>query len=155
MAETTEVRTEKNPVGAAILSALFPGVGLFYVGNFLKGIAYIVIFAALIVLQVEGRGNDHVIFGLLIAGFYIFQIFDTYDEAKRTHGRVEEKPVNREDVSLFWAVTLVIIGICFQLAELKIVTYRGIGRLWPIILIGLGIKYVYTYSISKKGGENE
>lgn len=155
MDEKREVRTEKNPVGAAILSALFPGVGFFYIGNIMKGIAYILIFTALIVLEVEGQGNEHIIFGLMIAGFYIFQIFDSYDEAKKTRYRIEpDSQTPREGVSLFWAVTILTLGVFFQLAELDIVTYRTIARLWPVILIGLGIKYIYNYT-KQEGGENE
>jgi len=155
MDEKREVRTEKNPVGAAILSALFPGVGFFYIGNIIKGIAYILIFIALIVLEVEGRGNEHIIFGLMIAGFYIFQIFDSYDEAKKTRYRIEpDSQTSKEEVSLFWAVTILTIGVFFQLAELDIISYRDIARLWPVILIGLGIKYIYDYT-KQVGGENE
>lgn len=154
------VRSEKSPVGAAILSALFPGVGFFYIGNIIKGIAYILIFTSLIVLEVEGRGNEHLIFGLMIAGFYIFQIFDSYEEAKKTRYRTveEEEGERRTPVSLFWAVTILVIGVFFQLAELDVITYRDIAKLWPIILIGLGVKYIYNYTRSResiKGGKNE
>ncbi len=39
MAETKQLTNKKNPLGAAVLSTLFPGVGLFYLGNYLKGFA--------------------------------------------------------------------------------------------------------------------
>ncbi len=67
MDEKKRVPTEKNPVGAAVLSAIFPGVGFFYIGNVVKGIAYILIFASLIVMEVESRrAGEHVAFGLMI-----------------------------------------------------------------------------------------
>lgn len=135
---------DKNPAIAAILS-IFPGVGLFYVGNILKGVAYILIFTALIILQVNAWGNEHIIYGLLIAGFYIFQIFDTYNEARKisyaeaTDTETEKKP------SLFMAITILVLGIIFQLAELDILSYRKVAKLWPIILIVVGAKVIFEY----------
>jgi hypothetical protein len=150
-----QAKSNKNPVGAAILSAMFPGVGLFYVGNKIKAITYIFIMAFLIMMIVEARGNDVIIFSLLLGGFHIYQIFDSFDEAKKSRDRVTvngEKVIN---VTLFWAITILAIGVICQLAELDIIRYRDIARLWPIILIGLGAKYIYTYSRSKEGGQNE
>lgn len=137
---------EKNPLGAAILSALFPGVGFFYIGNVLKGIAYILVFASLIVLIAEGRGNDAPMLGIMIGGFYIFQIFDSFNEAKRT--RFKEEVVeakNGEGVSLTVSVIILVIGVVFQLAELRLIRYSDIGRFWPLILIAIGAKFLYSY----------
>lgn len=165
-----QVRNEKNPVGAAVLSAIFPGLGFFYIGNAIKAIAYIVVFASLIVLQVKGRGHEHVVYGLLIAGFYIYQIFDSFDEARKTQYREAAAPVNTAgpfgtegEPSLFAGVTLLVIGVIFQLAELGIVRYRDITKLWPLVLIAVGAKFIYTYAIEKQdetgnsnvGGKNE
>ena len=156
MAETKQVQTEKNPVGAAVLSAIFPGVGFFYIGNAVKGIAYILIFASLIVLEVESRrAGEHVVFGLMIAGFYIFQIFDSYNEAKKASSREEAATNGREQLSLFGSVLILVVGIFFQLAELDIIRYRDIVKFWPIILIALGARFIYTYSLSAKEEESE
>ena len=157
MAEKKRVPTEKNPVGAAVLSAIFPGVGFFYIGNVVKGIAYILIFASLIVLEVESsRGSEHVVFGLMIAGFYIFQIFDSYNEAKKASLMEEAVTNGPEKISLFGSVLILVIGVFFQLAELDILRYRDIVKFWPIILIALGARFIYTYSLSSReeGSEN-
>ena len=161
MDEKRQVTNEKNPVGAAVLSALCPGVGFFYIGNVMKGVAYILIFASLIVLQVESRrANEHVIFGLLIAAFYIFQIFDSFNEAKKTqYSELVEETNGKEEVSLTAAVIILVIGVFFQLAELNVIRYRDISKFWPIILIALGAKFIFTYVLERKeektGGENE
>jgi hypothetical protein len=144
-----QTRNEKNPVGAAILSAIFPGLGFFYIGNAMKAIAYIVVFASLIVLQVKGRGHEHVVYGLLIAGFYIFQIFDSFDEARKT--QYKEAPQDAAFIeegapSLFAGVTLLAVGVIFQLAELDIIRYRDISKMWPLVLIAVGIKFIFTYA---------
>jgi dipeptide/tripeptide permease len=157
MAEKKPVPTEKNPVGAAVLSAIFPGVGFFYIGNAVKGIAYIFIFISLIVLEVEShRALEHVAFGLMIAGFYIFQIFDSYNEAKKTSAREEVVTNGEEKISLFWSVTILVVGIIFQLIELDVFRFRDVTRLWPILLIALGARYIYTYTLGSReeGSEN-
>ena len=156
MAETKR-ENEKNPVGAAILSAIVPGVGFFYIGNFLKGIAYLLIFASIIVMIAEGRGHEAPILGLMLAGFYIFQIFDSFNEAKKTRYREAPKEVttDKDEVSLFAAVTILVVGIVFQLAELDVIRYRDIARLWPLILIGFGVKFIFTYVISSRAEKSD
>lgn len=153
MSEPKRVTNEKSPVGAAILSGLFPGVGFFYIGNFVKGIAYMLIFASLIVLQVKGRGHEHVVYGLLIAGFYIFQIFDSFDEARKTRYRDVANEVENDEpdsVSFFASVMILILGVFFQLAELDVISYRDIAKMWPLFLVALGIKYIYSYWASNR-----
>jgi len=55
----------KTPAVAAALS-MIPGLGLLYIGYALKGISYMLIMAALIVLQVHASGNENIVYGLLI-----------------------------------------------------------------------------------------
>lgn len=138
---------EKNPSLAAFL-AIFPGMGAIYNGNFIKGITFILIFAVLIVLTGNAQEPDSVVFALMIAGFYIFQIIDSYNEASRLNkvglagnGQAE----GGEDLSLFSAVAVLIIGILFQLVNFDILTFRQVTRLWPLALIAFGIKIVFNY----------
>jgi 4-hydroxybenzoate polyprenyltransferase len=158
MAEQKRQPTEKNPVGAAILSAIFPGMGFFYIGSMVKGVAYMLIFAALIVLEIEGRGSNHVVFALMIAGFYIFQVFDSHNEARRINSGEIPKAVGEEKISLFASFVILGLGIFFQLAELRVIRYRDIANLWPLILIVLGAKFIYTYAVTnreEKQGNND
>lgn len=159
MTEIKQSINKKNPLGAAVLSTLFPGVGLFYLGNYLKGIAHMLVFISLIFLAAHSRGAEIPAFVLMAVGFYIYQIFDSFDEAKKTNEMDEyEKKEQRQHVSLFFAVAITVVGVIFQLASLDIITYRQITRLWPLILIALGIKYIYGYSknqTTKEGEENE
>lgn len=156
MAEEKRVPTSKNPVGAALLSTICPGVGFFYIGNAVKGIAYILIFASLIVLEVESkRAGEHVVFGLMIAGFYIFQIFDSYNEAKKASLKEGAITNGQEKLSLFGSFLILGIGVFFQLAELDIIRYRDLVKFWPIILIALGARFIYSYSLGSREEENE
>ncbi|MDD4053183.1 MAG: hypothetical protein PHR28_14960, partial [candidate division Zixibacteria bacterium] len=119
---------DKNPSLAAFL-AIFPGMGAIYNGNFLKGITYILIFAVLIVLTGNAHDPDSVVFGLMIAGFYIFQIIDSYNEAGKLNKAsvaAEGEAEVKEDLSLFSAVAVLIIGILFQLVNFDLLTFRQV-----------------------------
>ncbi|MCK4765759.1 MAG: hypothetical protein KAW12_26405 [Candidatus Aminicenantes bacterium] len=147
-------RQAKSPVGAAMLS-IIPGLGFFYVGNKLKGIAHVLVMAFLIVLMVEGTGNDRIIFLILITGFYIYQIFDSFDEAGKTKKGLIENGTS-VGITLFWSLTIVAIGVLFQLANLDIIKLRSVAKLWPVALIVFGAKHIYNYYLTtKEGGEHE
>jgi TM2 domain-containing membrane protein YozV len=158
MTEKKHVINKKNPLGAAVLST-FPGVGLFYLGNYIKGFAYLMVFISLIVLAANSRGAEIPAFVLMVVGFYIFQIFDSFNEAKKTNEMDDEaNRLRMQTIPLWTSVSILVVGIILQLASLDIISYRQITRLWPLILIALGIKYIYGYSKNqnvKEGDENE
>ncbi|MBN2346265.1 MAG: hypothetical protein JXO51_07720 [Candidatus Aminicenantes bacterium] len=144
---SNRARKERNPSLAAFL-AIFPGMGAVYNGNLLKGVTYVLIFAVLIVLTSNAWGPDSVVFGLMIAGFYVFQIVDAYNEAEKLNrsAMLEQGPaMGREDLSLFSAVVILVLGVVFQMANFDLLTYRQISRLWPLALIAFGIKIVFNY----------
>jgi TM2 domain-containing membrane protein YozV len=63
--------------GLAAVLGLIPGVGAMYNGQFLKGLAHVLIFAVLV-----SAAHVFGIFGLLIAGWVFYQVFDAYHTAK-------------------------------------------------------------------------
>ena len=67
-----------NPVLAAILGFLFPGVGAMYNAQFVKGLIHIAIFVFLIKLTEATDG----LFGIAIAGWIFYMAFDAYHTAK-------------------------------------------------------------------------
>ena len=155
-------KDKKSPGLAAVISAICPGAGFFYIGNYLKGFVYIIIFASLIILEVNSSTGFHsnvpeiVFFGLMIAGFYFFQIFDSYNEAKKTGYEVVKQEVtklNKEEISLFGSIIILIIGILFLLRNLNVLCFRDIVILWPLFLIAVGIKLIFNYL--KKEGEKK
>lgn len=152
---------KKSPALAAIISAIFPGAGFFYIGNFLKGVAYIIIFALLISLEVQAseyssRAMEIVVFGILIAGFYIFQIVESFNDASRTRQQVSPgKAAAREQISLFGSFLILILGIVFQLERLDVIELWDIIRLWPLLLIALGVKLIFDYSKNKVGTKDD
>lgn len=65
-----------NP-GLAALLGFIPGVGAMYNGQYAKGIVHLVVFAVLVSLA-----DDHGIFGLFVAGWVFYQVFEAYQTAR-------------------------------------------------------------------------
>jgi len=65
-----------NP-GLAALLGFIPGVGAMYNGQYAKGIVHLIIFAVLASLS-----EEHGIFGIFVAGWVIYQVFEAYQTAR-------------------------------------------------------------------------
>lgn len=65
-----------NPALAALLG-LIPGVGAMYNGQYVKAIVHVLVFVVLV-----GMANAHGIFGIFIAAWVFYQVFDAYHTAK-------------------------------------------------------------------------
>ena len=158
MDDQKNIKNKSAPL-ASVISAIVPGSGFIYLGNYMKGISYLLVFISLIILLVsaadEGRASmayEVVFFALLLAGFYIFQIIDTFNEGNRNRVSVSsgsESEYN-DTTSLSSSILILILGVLFQLKNLNIISFRNIIRLWPLILIGIGIKMVIQYYFEKE-----
>ncbi len=82
-----------HPVLAGFLG-LIPGVGAMYNGQYAKGIAHLVIFVVLTSLA------DHAdMFGVIVAGWVFYQVFDAYHTAKaQLEGRPLPNPFGLNDI---------------------------------------------------------
>jgi len=149
-------RPPKSPALAGILSFFFPGTGALYNREYLKGILYILIFAGLVTLQTQGFGDSGQPFkGIVLAGFYIFQIIDAIQVAKGINqrsltGEVAAKngegfPLVVKSGSIFWGIALLALGVIFLLGNLEVIDFDKIWRFWPLLIIGLGAKIIYDY----------
>lgn len=160
-----ETKPAKSPVLAAIFSAIFPGTGAIYNGSYLKGIMYIIIFAGLVTIQSRG-GQPFV--GLLLAGFYFFQIIDAVNEARRLSSEASVAargtPVTRISVeadldiarpsdSISWGIILILLGGLFLLANYDVIRYDTLIDYWPLALIGLGLKLLADFFYGKKSSK--
>jgi len=138
----------KSPALAAILSIIFPGTGALYNGQFSRGILYMVIFAGLITMQRHGSAQPFL--GLMLAGFYIFQVIDAVNQARllneRAAGAKPEAVAAAEapapSGSVFWGVVLVVLGTVLLLANFDVIRYDTIFDFWPVAVIGIGLKLV-------------
>ncbi len=147
-------KPKKSSFLAGFLSAVFPfGVGAFYNGEWLKGFIYLFIFGGLITLQHDGGAQPFA--GILLAGFYFFQIIDSVSVANRINRRAltgveaeEEETVPTEAIkagSIFWGVLLILIGAVLLLGNFGVLSYHAIFDFWPVVVIVIGAKLIYDY----------
>lgn len=86
--------------GLAAFLGLIPGVGAMYNGQFIKGLIHVVIFAVLV-----SAAHVYGIFGLFIAGWVCYQVFEAYHTAKaRRDGEPLPDPLGLNEVGN-WFVT--------------------------------------------------
>jgi TM2 domain-containing membrane protein YozV len=85
---------QPNPAAAAALGVI-PGVGAMYNGQFLKGLIHIFIFAILV-----STASHFPVFGLFIAGWIFYQVFEAYHVAKaRRDGQPLPDPLGLNEIS--------------------------------------------------------
>ncbi len=139
-----------NPALAGILAGFFPfGVGAVYCGQYAKGLAHLIVFTLLVIGASSGSDVAGTLFGIGIAFFYVYQIFDAVRSAKaiqmgqpppdpfglaQTFGGGEK--LSRTQIPT-GAVVLIIIGVFFLLRNAGLFDF-DIHRVWPIFLIALG-----------------
>ncbi len=84
---------QPNPAVAAALGVI-PGVGAMYNGQFIKGLIHIFIFVILV-----STADHFPIFGLFIAGWIVYQVFEAYHVAKaRRHGFPIPDPLGLNEI---------------------------------------------------------
>jgi hypothetical protein len=146
----------KSPGLAGVLSAIFPGLGALYNREYTKGLVYMVIFAGLVTLQEHGSGQPF--FGLLLAGFWFFQLFESVQAAKRINQQalqLEEEPNGagfklEAGGSIVWGLILVGLGVIFLLANYRVLSYSQIADFWPAAIVLFGVKLLTDYFRKKK-----
>jgi TM2 domain-containing membrane protein YozV len=85
--------------GLAAFLGLIPGVGAMYNGQFIKGLVHVVIFAVLV-----SAVHVYWIFGLFIAGWVFYQVFEAYHTAKaRRDGEPLPDPLGLNDIGSWFA----------------------------------------------------
>jgi len=154
---TVVVTTGPSAGLAAVLSIFFPfGVGQVYNGQYAKGLAHMLIFIALIggISAADSAGAAAwygPVFGIALAFFYVYQIIDAARSAKaiqlgqpapdpfglgRTFGAGERVNIARVPIG---AVILIALGVLFLFNTMGFFHFYWISRLWPLVLIGLGV----------------
>jgi len=153
-------RPPKSPALAGVLSFFFPGTGALYNRQISKGLLFIVIFAGLVTMQTSGEGQPFL--GIILAGFYFYQIIDAIQTAKSINRRllhgegeeieeIEEFPEVVKTGSIFWGIVLIVLGGVLLLANFEVISYDTIFDFWPVVVIVIGLKFIADYfSKSKK-----
>ncbi|MGH9523278.1 MAG: LiaI-LiaF-like domain-containing protein [Terriglobales bacterium] len=147
------VTSGPSPGLAGVLAGFFPfGVGQVYTGQYAKGLAHLLIFAGLIFGLSSGVSDSaHAFLGIALSFFYVYQIIDAVRSAHairlgapppdpfglgKTFTTGERVDVNKVPMG---AVILIAIGVLFLFDTLGLFPMHWIGRLWPVILIVIGV----------------
>ena len=137
-----------------------PGVGAIYNGQYAKGLVHAVVFGLMITLIERARGGMEPLFGILLAAWVFYMVFEAYHTArKRRHGIAVEEFSSLIDVkssphSRFptGAVVLIVIGFILLLNTTEILDFVIIERFWPVGLIALGAYLLYNRLGAPKNG---
>lgn len=128
--------------GAAFVLGFIPGLGAVYNGEYNKALIHIVVFAAMIVgLSSDIGDGAEVVLSFLLAGFVLYMAFDAHRTARaKLAGETSVDPIEA------WSkdrpvgpMILIALGALFLLNNFSWFPFYRIGRLWPLILIGVGI----------------
>jgi hypothetical protein len=135
-------RASLGSPGIAFVLGLFPGLGAVYNGEYNKALIHIVVFAAMIVgLSSDlGAGADTAL-ALLLAGFIFYMAFDAMRTARAKQlGEVPIDPLESWSKDRpIGPIILIGLGILFLLNNFSWFPFYRIERLWPLILIAVGV----------------
>jgi hypothetical protein len=128
--------------GVAFFLGLFPGLGAVYNGEYNKALIHIVVFAAIIVgLSSDPGDGGALTLALLLAGFVLYMAFDAMRTAKaKSLGESTTDPLEAWSKNRpVGPIILIALGALFLLNNFDWFPFHFIWRLWPLILISVGV----------------
>ena len=145
----------KNPGLAALLS-LFPGLGSIYNGLYMRGFTFFLVIASLIGITVE----NHPLFGLALAFFWLFNVIDAYRQATLiNYGYAQDlgltdlpKVPRAGQGGLVAGILLSLIGVAAILDRYFDVRFDWIFDLWPFALVALGLWLIVSTVRNRRRG---
>lgn len=149
-----EHRVPTDAPKRAALCALIPGMGAVYNNDYLKGITYFAVFAALVMMG----DRVHGVFGFGAFCFLIFTMFDAYRSAEsgmraRLQAGLPERGPARDRSVVSWGIFLMALGTILLLQNL--ISFHFLSRIWPTVFILLGAYLVYFALRSGSGGQTQ
>lgn len=155
-------RPPKSPFLAGVLAFFFPfGAGQLYNNQYRKALVYFFIFAGLVTLNAHGDAGQPFL-GLMLGGFYFYQLFDAVQTSGRINRRVlqgEEEEVETEEIpdfvktgSIFWGIVLIALGVVLIFANFELMSYDTVFEfMFPFAVLVIGVKLVVDhYTKSQK-----
>ncbi len=148
----------KSPVLAGLLALIPFGTGAFYNEQFLKGVIYMITFIGLLSSHLPAKG-------LLIAGFVIFQFFETIQSASAINAAAAgEKPSGAVKASglpdiipsgsIFWGSVLIVLGVLVILTNFEVIDQDTFFTIiLPAAVIVLGLRLVIKSAAKPKKAE--
>jgi TM2 domain-containing membrane protein YozV len=143
------VRLPKSPGLAAFLS-LFPGLGQVYNGQIARAFAFFFAWVGSIYLTANGHEFP---FAFVIPFVYLYNMIEAWKSAnainQRFLGGRGEPEETTELESPVWGSILAAFGVLILLNNLGWLDLDRLARWWPILLIAVGLWFVYA-SVQKK-----
>jgi Domain of unknown function (DUF5668)/B-box zinc finger len=140
---------QSSPALAFILAFVFPGLGAIYNRQYNKGLVYIAIFASAIFGFISDLDDSFkAILGILLGGFFFYTAFEAMQTAQaRNRGEAPPDPLESWSKDRpIGAIILIGLGVLFLLDNFHIFDFIRLGRMWPLILIGVGL-YMFRNKI--------
>lgn len=149
-------RPPKSPFLAGVLAFFFPfGAGQLYNNQYRKALVFFFVFAGLVTLNAQGDAGQPFL-GLMLGGFYFYQLFDAVQTSGRINRGVlqgEEEIMGVEEVpefvktgSIFWGIVLIALGVVLIFANFELLSYDTVFEfLIPFSVLVVGIKLVVDY----------
>jgi hypothetical protein len=140
---------QSSPALAFILAFIFPGLGAIYNRQYNKGLVYIAIFASAIFGFISDLDDSFkAILGILLGGFFFYTAFEAMQTAQaRNRGEAPPDPLESWSKDRpIGAIILIGLGVLFLLDNFHIFDFIRLGRMWPLILIGVGL-YMFRNKI--------
>lgn len=133
---------QSSPALAFILAFVFPGLGAIYNRQYNKGLVYIAIFASAIFGFISDLDDSFkAILGILLGGFFFYTAFEAMQTAQaRNRGETPPDPLESWSKERpIGAIILIGLGALFLLDNFHVFDFIRLGRMWPLILIGVGL----------------
>ncbi len=143
------VRLPKSPGLAAFLS-LFPGLGQVYNGQIARAFAFFFAWVGSIYLTATGHEFP---FAFVIPFVYLFNMIDAWKGATAINQRYLGGRSEPEDVTLespVWGALLALFGVLILFNNLGWLDLERLARWWPVLLIGVGLWFVYASILQRK-----
>ncbi len=140
-----------SPGLAAFLGLIPFGLGAFYNGQFVKGIVHALIFIGLCYGASTTEGSSaNIIFGMMIPVWILYMAFDAHQTAKAISlGQPLPDPLGMnkafggDHVDMnkvpMGSIILIGLGVLFLINTMGWFHMWWLGRMWPVILIAIGV----------------
>jgi hypothetical protein len=146
------VRLPRSPGLAAFLS-LFPGLGQVYNGRIAR--AFVFFFSWVGAIYLTSTGHEFP-FAFVIPFVYLFNIIDAWKGANAANARFlggRTDPADDQQIeSPIWGGSLAALGVLILMSNLGWLDLERLARYWPVLLIGVGVYFVWTSLQARKAG---
>ena len=143
------VRLPKSPGLAAFLS-LFPGLGQVYNGRIARAFLFFFGFVGSIYLSSHGQEFP---FAFAIPFLFFWNMIDAWKGAAAINARFVGGQPEVDDTAVespLWGASLALFGVLILFNNLGWLDLERLARWWPILLIAVGVYFVYASVQQKK-----